>query len=550
MSGKGRKAARRARRARLRQQGRGAYRALGARVLNGRGGFWDDVKGFFRGAGKPLIGAAGKVLDNFVPGSGAIVSGISRLVGLGAYQPVRNNTILASPVPFMHSTIDDGVRIAHHEYLGNLSMSSNLVNTRFPINPGLPSVFPWLSQIAENFQEYQFMGLVFYFRSTSAEAVAGSSNYALGSVMGAVQYNVNDQPPVTQSEFLTLAGATDGKPGQDQLFPVECDPMKSVFRTHFVRRGLTGIADLAQYDVGVMNLATVGGQGAYPAGQVWVAYDVKLCKPQKGERNPVFELLNNDQADLTKTSGLTLGTMTQVTCNSLGVSYSPGDDTVLIPASMSGRYEMIAYGAYTQADAGLSVASRSLLSSEIAIVDGPADQGQNVTTMVTAYSGRAAASQQYVFDAGVQGGDTPIRLAYFHANSRVPVKMGVVIRPVAPNFRLPLSNAAVAVEAREAGAVVKHAMRSAPHRSPVLGGDEQEVCGCSERSAEAEPEVKPDTSQGVTGVSAPSGLGSGYSLPSPLAGPAERTLVQPQQRLTTDSPNATTCTRNFGPARR
>lgn len=47
------------------------------------------------------------------------------------------------------------------------------------LNPGQKSLFPWLAGIASNFESYKFHGLVFEYKSMSADAL-NSTNTALG----------------------------------------------------------------------------------------------------------------------------------------------------------------------------------------------------------------------------------------------------------------------------------------------------------------------------------------------------------------------------------
>jgi len=231
-----------------------------------------------------------------------VVSGIGHLLGLGAYIPVkRNSVITAHPVPVVHSTKDTGIRYRHYEYLGDLTGSEEWNITQFRINPGLSEVFPWMSKIAANFQKYRFDGLVFYLRSTSSVAVASSTNLAMGSVMGAFQYRSSDTAPTSMVEFMALSGSTSNRPSEDQIFPMECDPSKNVFGNLLVRTG--GVSDdLQKYDHATFNLATVGFQSPYVIGQVWVSYDVLLIAPKTSSADG-FLLFNGKSVNETPTVG-------------------------------------------------------------------------------------------------------------------------------------------------------------------------------------------------------------------------------------------------------
>lgn len=58
--------------------------------------------------------------------------------------------------------------ISNREYVGDIfapSASGTFSVTPFPLNPGLEQSFPWLSQLAANYEEYEFIQLVFEFKS-------------------------------------------------------------------------------------------------------------------------------------------------------------------------------------------------------------------------------------------------------------------------------------------------------------------------------------------------------------------------------------------------
>lgn len=271
------------------RRGAGAYYP-GGMTLRGKGGFFQDVGNFFKKAAGPLLGAAGGVANTIWPGSGMVADGIRKLIGSGAYSPVRSNAILAQPVPRVGSSQDVGVTYSHCEYLGDVTGSSEWELTQFHVNPGLPEVFPWLSGVASNFQKYRIDGLVFYIRSTSSVAIASTDNLALGTVMGGFQHNVYDKAPGSKLEFLALSGARSGKPSEDHIFPMECDRSKNVFGNLLVRT-VGVVDDLAKYDHAVFNLATVGFPGEYYLGELWVSYKLTLMAPKVESAVPVLSTL-------------------------------------------------------------------------------------------------------------------------------------------------------------------------------------------------------------------------------------------------------------------
>ncbi len=227
---------------------------------------------------KTLGTLASTAADVVFPGSGAIVGGIGKLLGFGAYTRSGAQTWLASNVPAMHSTIDRGVRVTHHEYLGEMKSSDVFDLITYPINPGMAKTFPWLCTVASAFQKWEDHGIVFYFKSTSATAL-NSVNTALGSVMGAVTYNPYQLAPADKVTMLGLAGVQTGKPAEDNLFPVECKMSQSLFGTKLVRS--SGVDDdLAKYDAGNFHIAAIGSQAVATVGELHVVYDITLKEPK------------------------------------------------------------------------------------------------------------------------------------------------------------------------------------------------------------------------------------------------------------------------------
>jgi predicted nucleic acid-binding Zn ribbon protein len=75
--------------------------------------------------------------------------------------------------------------ITHREYITDIVTSSTagaFSYVTYSINPGQDSLFPWLSNIAQCFEAYKMHGLVFEYKSMSADAL-NSTNTALGQVI-------------------------------------------------------------------------------------------------------------------------------------------------------------------------------------------------------------------------------------------------------------------------------------------------------------------------------------------------------------------------------
>ena len=233
--------------------------------------------------------AVGSVFGAPVVGSqvgSSLGAAISKWLGSGDYS-VGSNSIVksslkaASSIPMMHNN-GQSVTVRHREYLGEIrSAETYTVRDSFELNPGNSRTFPWLSQIAVNFQEYSFKGIVFHYVPTSGTAVSGASP-SLGSVMLQTSYRVTDSAPASKVEMLNEYCSNEVVPSEPMAHPIECDPKENPFNVMYVRSGDVPEGDAKlMYDLGVTHVAVTGQlpPGNNVLGDLWVTYEVELKKP-------------------------------------------------------------------------------------------------------------------------------------------------------------------------------------------------------------------------------------------------------------------------------
>jgi len=152
----------------------------------------------------------------------------------------------------------------------------------FPLNPAQEDTFPWLSAIAANYEEYKPNGLMSEFRSTASDAIASSTNLALGQVMMCTQYDPTDPEFLSDVELLNYTWAQSGKVSDCIHHYVECDPKQSPLSHLYTREGaVASDSDLRFSDFGRFSLATSGLQGtSVQIGQLWVTYEFIMYKPK------------------------------------------------------------------------------------------------------------------------------------------------------------------------------------------------------------------------------------------------------------------------------
>lgn len=221
-------------------------------------------------------------------------SAIKAVTGYGAYSSVGRGGMQGKTVPKIRNGGSDfgTVVISNEEYIGDIKSSvtpGKFLNHSLRLNPGNAQAFPWLSAIAQNFQEYRWEGLCFTFKSMSGDALT-STNTSIGTVIMATQYDPTMTVPQTKAEMENMEFANSAKPSQSFKHFVECAKSQSPLTNLYVNspnRPQTG--DPRFYDFGNFNIATVGLQGdQVNCGELWVSYQIRLYKPQ------LYTALGND----------------------------------------------------------------------------------------------------------------------------------------------------------------------------------------------------------------------------------------------------------------
>jgi hypothetical protein len=207
------------------------------------------------------------------------------ITGFGDYT-VTSNSLLgldaASP-PSFDTANGRTVRVKHREFIQDVSGSVAYVNqVVLPINPGLPNSFPWISNIASEFEEYRILGMVFEYKTTSAMSITSGTNTSMGVVMMATQYNANNPPFVDKVHLENYDYSTSCVPSISALHPIECAPNLTAQTELYVRNAGTSLVgqDLRLFDMGKFQLSTVGFQSANIVGELWVTYDIEFIKPK------------------------------------------------------------------------------------------------------------------------------------------------------------------------------------------------------------------------------------------------------------------------------
>lgn len=236
------------------------YRAVPNRKITGSGAYK------FSSAGADIGRGLGYGLD-YILGNGDYEIRANSLMG-GVYDP-----------PELHNRYDRVTCVKHREYIGDITASSAFTLQSFPVNPGLFSTFPWVSQVAQAFEEYRITGLVFEYKTLSADYTTADSA-ALGYVVMASQYNVLNPDFTDKKQMENYEFSNDGKPSKSFLHPVECKRSLNPVSELYVRTGAITTGDLRLYDHCKFQIATGGNNGSGIIGELWATFEIEFYKPK------------------------------------------------------------------------------------------------------------------------------------------------------------------------------------------------------------------------------------------------------------------------------
>jgi len=188
--------------------------------------------------------------------------------------PVARTQVSRTPAPKINRSFSNGdVEVEHTEFLADIRGSTAFQVNAIPVNPGLASSFPWLSRMASMYESYQIKALRYEYRTET-------STNAVGSVMGAVDYDASDPPPLYKEQLANYRGYQRSAPWNNftqKSLPEDLNKRKS----YYVRSGaLSANQDIKLYDVGNFFLATGLQADNSVIGELYVHYKIKLMTPQ------------------------------------------------------------------------------------------------------------------------------------------------------------------------------------------------------------------------------------------------------------------------------
>lgn len=233
---------------------------------------------------------------------GAIINkftGGGLYTGSGSYTSVSNNLVNGAgrhkgTAIMVGSSGDEtgSVFMTYKEFIGEIygpgtagsGIATPFSVQSFPINPGVSSSFPFLSQLAQNFEEYQLYQLLYFYESLVTD-IGSSTTGQVGSIAMSCLYNSNSANFSDKISMVEYAHSATCKVSESCVLGVECDPNKITGDGEKLVRSAPVLIgeDPKSYDLGKLNVAVCNAPAAYNGsslGELWVYYTVKLRKPR------------------------------------------------------------------------------------------------------------------------------------------------------------------------------------------------------------------------------------------------------------------------------
>jgi hypothetical protein len=165
-------------------------------------------------------------------------------------------------------------RVTHSEFFSSVvSTSTDYAVTGFALNPGVASVFPWLSQVAQRYETYKFRRLAFELHTRAASTQVGT----VGLVF---DFDAQDSAPQNQMEALRYHDKSADSPWKDQKFSLDL-VQGDRLPIRYTRSGLpTTPYDIKTLDLGNLFVFTDGVAASANIGLLEVCYTVDLFTPQ------------------------------------------------------------------------------------------------------------------------------------------------------------------------------------------------------------------------------------------------------------------------------
>lgn len=182
---------------------------------------------------------------------------------------------VARPKARRSSTTQSGdgkITVRNSEYLADITCTAPFEVVTYPINPGLGTVFMWLSSIANNYEFYRFKKLLVNYRP-----LVGTSTS--GNVMMTFDFDAADVAPTSKQRLMSYMNAVQSAVYSPISLDAASANLKKFALEHFTRpEDVPDGKDVKTYDIANLYVATSGGPGTI-TGSLYIDYEVEFSTP-------------------------------------------------------------------------------------------------------------------------------------------------------------------------------------------------------------------------------------------------------------------------------
>ena len=209
------------------------------------------------------------------------------------------------------------------------------------------------------YESYTINYLAFSFRTSRSTATNGS-------VMMAVDYDVQDAAPPSKTQLMAYNNAQRTQPWCDMTYVCNLSDVRKI-PNRYVRSGLIANADLKLFDVGNLFIATQGCQDTSVLGELYVHYDITFKTTQYDVQAYASQGSNRSTGNTGITGTLLLGTSPTLNISGSGMAINYNTTNGGITFGTTGSF-LITYNVTTTAQASGSFIPTMTGGSQVSTV--------------------------------------------------------------------------------------------------------------------------------------------------------------------------------------
>lgn len=211
-----------------------------------------------------------------------------RMKNKGDFLRVKHREFIANIYPHKTDTFKDGLCSFKINPTAFGTVQTAITGTDATATP----CFPWLSRIAQNYEEWNPQKIHYQFISTCSDVTVSTSTSGMGYVAMATQYNVNVNDFKSKVEMQSATGSQSTKPSRNLTHKIRCSDRHSPLANLYVSNTNVSASteedrrfyDLGEFQIVTQNnsLSTGEASGADPKGgigELWVDYVIDFYKP-------------------------------------------------------------------------------------------------------------------------------------------------------------------------------------------------------------------------------------------------------------------------------